>query len=267
MKKTIILLITTLLLLIAVGCNSRDNKSNYNYTWDYETEEYKNMNVSDLISLRDKLIDDELKGLSKSDYEQQKKEILGNNNYQLVGFVNCLYTAMPEKDKLIKQIKLIKYLDSLDSGIDPAGEFIYQTNMNYQLNEFFTINNLWTEENKEKQCFDPTILVDNFEKIYEYTDLNKYLVFELIRSSYGDYTGKSISLEKEIFLLNELKNINDKKSDNRLVDEDYEKNLFLSHLRSMKTEFESKLKEEKLSQIEKENIKSNIELINNLIKN
>lgn len=267
MKKTIIVLISISILLISSGCNSSNNKVKYNHTWDYETKEYKNMNVSDLITLRDKLIDDELKGLSKSDYNQQKKEILGDDIYQLVGFVNCLYTDMSEKDNLIKQIKLIKYIDSLDYGINPCGEFIYQTNINYQSNEFFTINNLWTKENKEKQCFDPTILVDNFEKIYEYTDLNKYLVFELIRSSYGDYTGKSMSLEEEIVLLNKIKDINDKKTDSRLVNKEYEKNLFLGSLNYMKYISESRLKEDNLSNSEKENIRSDLELINDLIKN
>lgn len=265
MKKAVIVFMSVIILLIVVKCIFYNNKDQYSHTWDYETKEYKNMNVNDLIRLRDKLIDDELKGLPKSDYEQQKKEILGNENYQLVGFVNCLYTNMSEKDKLIKQVKLIKYVDSLDYGINPVGEFIYQTNMNYQLNEFFIINNLWTKENKEKQCFDPDILVDNFEKIYEYTDLNKYLVFESTRSSYGDYTDKSISLEKEVFLLNKLKGINDKRFDNRSVDKEYEKNIFFSHLISMKIEFESKLKEENLSKVEKENIKLYLELINNLI--
>lgn len=267
MKKIIITLMSISILLIFVGCNSSNNKDKHNHTWDYETKEYKNMNVSDLIALRDKLIDDDLKGLPKSHYDQQKKEILGDDIYQLVGFVNCLYTDMSEKDKLIKQIKLIKYLDSLDYGINPCGEFIYQTNINYQLNEFFTINNFWTKENKEKQCFDPAILVDNLEKIYEYTDLNKYLVFELIRSSYGDYTDKSISLEEEIVLLNKIKDLNDKKTDSRLVNKEYEKNLFLGSINYMKYISESKLKENNLSNNEKKDIQSDLELMNDLIKN
>ncbi|WP_270942386.1 hypothetical protein [Romboutsia lituseburensis] len=267
MKKTIIVLINISILLISSGCNSSNNKVKYNHTWDYETKEYKNMNVSDLITLRDKLIDAELKGLPKSDYEQQKKEILGNENYQLVGFSNCFYTHMSKKDKLIKQIKLIKYVDSLDYGINPCGEFIYQTNMNYQLNEFFIINNLWTKENKEKQCFDPDVLVDNFEKIYEYTDLDKYNVFDFVHSSYNYYSDKSITLEKESILLNKFKNIKDKKSDNKLADIKFHKNYFLMDLKFMKERFESKLKEDNLSNSEKENVKSDLELINDLIKN
>ena len=55
------------------------------------------MNSSDLVKLRDKLIDGELKGLQKSDYEQQKRQFLGNDNYQLVGFINCLYSDVSEK--------------------------------------------------------------------------------------------------------------------------------------------------------------------------
>lgn len=267
MKKIIITLMSISILLIFVGCNSFNSKDKYNHTWEYETKEYKNMNASDLINLRNKLIDAELKGLPKSDYEQQKKEILGNENYQLVGFVNCFYTNMPEKDNLIKQIKLIKYVDSLDYGINPCGEFIYQTNMNYQLNEFLTINNLWTKKNKEKQCFDPDILLDNFEKIYEYTDLDKYIIFDLVHSSYSDYTGKSISLEKESILLNKFKNIKDKKYNNKLADIKFHKNYFLVNLKSIKGRFESKLKEYNLSNSEKENIKSDLELMNDLIKN
>lgn len=266
MKKIITTLMSISILLISIGCDFFNNKDKYNHTWEYETKEYKNMNASDLINLRDKLIDAELKGLPKNDYEQQKKEILGNENYQLVGFSNCFYTHMSEKDNLIKQIKLIKYVDSLDYGINPCGEFIYQTNMNYQLNEFFTINNLWTKENKEKQCFDPNILVDNFEKIYEYTDLDKYIIFDLIHSSYSDYTGKSITLEKESVLLNKFKNIKDKKYNNKLADIKFHKNYFLVNLKSIKGRFESKLKENNLSNSEKENIKSDLQLIKDLIK-
>lgn len=267
MKKIIITLMSISILLIFVGCNSSNNKDKHNHTWDYETKEYKNMNVSDLITLRDKLIDAELRGLPKSDYEQQKKEILGSENYQLVGFVNCFYTDMPEKDKLIKQVKLIKYVDSLDYGINPCGEFIYQTNINYQLNEFFTINNLWTKKNEETQCFNPDILVDNFEKIYEYTDLDKYNIFDLIHSSYNYYSDKSITLEKESILLNKFKNIKDKKSDNKLANIKFHKNYFLMDLKFMKDRFESRLKEDNLSSNERDNIKSDLELMNDLIKN
>lgn len=262
MKKTIIVFMSMVISLIFVGCNPSDNKDKYIHTWDYQTKEYKNMNSSDLVKLRDKLIDDELKGLKKNDYNQQKKEILGNDNYQLVGFANFLYSNMSETDKLIKQIKLIKYSDSMDYGINPVGEFMNQTNINYQLNEFFTINKLWSKENKEKQYFNPDVLVDNFEKIYEYTDLNKYMVFNLIYFSYSDYAGKEIPVEKQATLLNKLKNIKDKKFNDRLVNKEFEKNLFLNNIKLIKTTFESRLNEENLSEIEKENIKSSLELIN-----
>ncbi|MBO3445259.1 DUF4972 domain-containing protein [Clostridium sp. CCUG 7971] len=262
MKKAIIVFMSMVISLISVGCNSSDNNDKYVHTWDYETKEYKNMNSSDLVKLRDKLIDEELKGLKKGDYDQQKKEILGNGNYQLVGFVNCLYSNMSQKDKLIKQIKLIKYSDSIDYGINPVGEFMNQTNINYQLNEFFTINKLWSKENKEKQYFNPDLLVDNFEKIYEYTDLNKYMVFNLVYFSYSDYAGEEIPIEKQATLLNKLKNIKNKKFDDRLVNKEIEKKLFLNNIKFIKTEFESRLKEENLSEIEKENIKSSLELIN-----
>ncbi len=266
MKKTIIVFMSMMISLIFVGCNPSSNKDNYTHTWDYETKEYENMSVSDLVKLRDKLIDDNFKGLEKSDYEQQKIQFLGNDNYQLVGFINCLYSDVSEKNNLIKQIKIMKYLDSINYFINSGGEFMNQTNINYQLNEFFTINKLWSKENKEKQYFNPDILVDNFEKIYEYTDLNKYMVFNLIYFSYSDYAGKEIPLEKQATLLNKLKNIKDKKFDDRLVNKEFEKKLFLNNIKLIKTTFESKLNEENLSEIEKENIKSSLELIKNLIK-
>ena len=71
----------------------------------------------------------------------------------------------------------MKYLDSINDFINSGGEFMNQTNINYQLNEFFTINKLWSKENKEKQAT----------------------------------------------LLNKLKNINDKKFDDRLVDKEFGK--------------------------------------------
>lgn len=69
----------------------------------------------------------------------------------------------------------MKYLDSINDFINSGGEFMNQTNISYQLNEFFTINKLWSKENKEKQAT----------------------------------------------LLNKLKNINDKKFDDRLVDKEF----------------------------------------------
>ncbi len=264
MKKTIIIFMSMVISLIFVGCNPSSNKDKYTHTWDYETKEYENMSVSDLVKLRDKLIDDNFKGLEKSDYEQQKRQFLGNDNYQLVGFINCLYSNVSEKNNLIKQIKIIKYLDSINDFINSGGEFIYMTNINSQLNEFFTINKLWSEENKKNQCFDAYILTDNFEKIYEYTDLNKYVLFDLVINSYND--NKQIPAERKADLLDRFKKLKDKKYDDRLMNKEFRKNFYIHDIISLKEDLEFKLNKENLSEIEKENIKSSLELIKNLIK-
>ncbi|RDY22649.1 hypothetical protein CHF27_012305 [Romboutsia maritimum] len=261
MKKTIIVCMSMIISLIFVGCNSSGNKDTYTHTWDYETKEYKNMSVRDLVKVRDKLVDDNFKGLEKSDYELQTRQFLGKEDYQLVGFVNGLYSNMSEKNNLIKQIKMMKYLNYINYFINPGGEFISQTNISYQLNEFFTINKLWSEENKEKQCFKQDILIDNFEKIYEYTDLNKYRVFDLAFNGYND-SYRQLSVEEEADLLNRYKKLNDKKDDERLMDKKSGKNFYMPSTMCLKKEFESKLKESNLSESEKESIKSALELVN-----
>ncbi|WP_147294105.1 hypothetical protein, partial [Romboutsia maritimum] len=235
MKKTIIVVISMVISLTFVGCNSSGNKDTYNHTWDYETKEYKNMSVSELIKLRDKLIDDEYKGIEESYAKEQKKEIFGDGTHQLDGFVNNIYSNMSEKDNLIKQIKLIKYSDAFDYGINPCGEFMYRTNIDYQFSEFFTINKLWSEENKEKRHFDPDVLVDNFEKIYEYTDLSKYEVFNIIITGYCSANGK-ISTEKKATLLNKYVKLNDKKYDDRLMIKGNSKDSYINDLRHLKEE-------------------------------
>ncbi len=73
MKKTIIVFMSMMISLIFVGCNPSSNKDNYTHTWDYETKEYENMSVSDLVKLRDKLIDDNFKRIRKKRLWNNKK--------------------------------------------------------------------------------------------------------------------------------------------------------------------------------------------------
>lgn len=182
-KINIIIFITFIFLLIAllfVFTNKKNdaNKKNIIENSKSSSINLEDLNIDQLIETRDKLIDKNLKDVSDS---QHLKNAILTSDFGLVVYINKTYSNLTEKEKLIKQIKIIEYLNSINDRMDPSGSYFEGANEMYQISQYLI------QKGKDPNYFNSyeslNFLIDNLQDVCNFVDYNKKNVVEGIYSS------------------------------------------------------------------------------------
>lgn len=210
-KVNIIIFITFIFLLIALlfvfinnnfNTNNKndDNKKNVNVIENSESSSMnlEDLNIDQLIKTRDKLIDKNLKDVS--DPQHIKNAIL-TSDWGLVVYIDKTYSNLTEKEKLIKQIKIIEYLNSINDRMDPSGSFFEGANEMYQISQYLI------QKGKDPIYFNSyeslKFLIDNLQDVCNFVDYDAENVVYSIDPSIKP----NLSEEQKTSLNKDLKNI------------------------------------------------------------
>ncbi|EGT5400064.1 hypothetical protein CUA91_17940 [Clostridioides difficile] len=137
------------------------------------------LSIEQLTKIRDKAIDKNLEGLREfgEDSVKQRKDSILNFEFGLVAFVNKNYSNLTEKEKLIRQINIVNYENSINDIMDPSGSFFELANQSYEINEFMLKNKKnykeWSYEYIE-------FLIDHLDELYKFVDFDIKDVIDII---------------------------------------------------------------------------------------
>lgn len=190
-----ILIICAILSAVFIFRNS-DNKS----------QKLEDLNINQLTEIRDKEIDKNLEGLKKLDFtdeeiKERKESILDPDwDSGLVGFVNSNYKDLTEKEKLIREIELVRYVNSDNDVIDPSGEYFYANNQFYQINNYILKNGRSGEFTSYENM---KFAIQNVEDLCKYVDFDCYEIVDM----FNPYNSEKLSNDQKKSLNEEWKKV------------------------------------------------------------
>ena len=170
------------------------------------SENLEELSVEELTEIRDKEIDKNLEGLKKLEYtkdeiQERKKNILDPNcNFGLINFINNKYKNLTEKDKLIREINLVKYIDSTDEIMDAEGEYFFVTNQEYQISEYLLKNGRSGEFTSYENM---KFAIQNVEDLCKYVDFDCYEIVDM----FNPYNSEKLSEDQKKSLNEEWKKV------------------------------------------------------------
>ncbi|HBE9109990.1 TPA: hypothetical protein KSG30_003301 [Clostridioides difficile] len=139
----------------------------------------EDLSIKQLTEIRNKAIDKNLEGLREfgEDIVKKRKDSILNFEFGLVAFVNKNYSNLTEKEKLIRQINIVNYENSINEIMDPSGSFFELANQSYEINEFMLKNKKnykeWSYEYIE-------FLIDHLEELCKFVDFDVKDVIDII---------------------------------------------------------------------------------------
>lgn len=179
--------------------------------WQVTIKEEKldlnNLNMEQLTKIRDKAIDKNLEALSEFGKEvvDERKDGILNYDWGLVSYVDNNYKNLSEKDKLIRQIKIVEYENSINEIMDPSGAFFKYANEAYKISEYLAENkrdaHISSYENLK-------FLIDNLEELCDYVDYELIDLFDMIDPASKD----NLSQDEKEDLYSRLEKINANKT-------------------------------------------------------
>ncbi len=142
----------------------------------------EDLSIKQLTEIRNRAIDKNLEGLREFGEEsiKERKDSILNFEFGLVAFVNKNYSNLTEKEKLIRQINIVNYENSINEIMDPSGLFFKLSNQSYQVNEFMLRSGktyrIWSYEGLN-------FLIDHLEELCKFVDFDVKDVIEIIDPS------------------------------------------------------------------------------------
>lgn len=168
-----------------------------------EKLDLNNLNMDQLTKIRDKAIDKNLEALSEFGKEaiEERKDGILNYDWGLVSYIDNNYKNLSEKDKLIRQIKIVEYENSINEIMDPSGAFFKYANEAYKISEYLAENkrdiHISSYENLK-------FLIDNLEELCDYVDYELIDLFDMIDPASKD----NLSQDEKEDLYSRLEKIN-----------------------------------------------------------
>ncbi|HBF4081820.1 hypothetical protein NQ905_14250 [Clostridioides difficile] len=142
----------------------------------------EDLSIKQLTEIRNRAIDKNLEGLREFGEEsiKERKDSILNFEFGLVAFVNKNYSNLTEKEKLIRQINIVNYENSINEIMDSSGSFFKLSNQSYQVNEFMLRSGktyrIWSYEGLN-------FLIDHLEELCKFVDFDVKDVIEIIDPS------------------------------------------------------------------------------------
>ena len=186
---------------------------------DNKSQKLEDLNINQLTKIRDNEIDKNLEGFKEFDVKdetikQRKESILNPDcDFGLVGFVNSNYKDLTEKEKLIREIELVRYIDSTDEIMDAEGEYFLVTDQEYQISEYLLKNGrdseLMSYENMK-------FAIQNIEDLCKYVNFDCYEIVDM----FNPYNSETLSEDQKKSLNEEWKKVySNKNLDSKLKKE------------------------------------------------
>lgn len=172
-----------------------------------EKLDLNNLNMGQLTKIRDKAIDKNLEALSEFGKEvvEERKDGILNYDWGLVSYIDNNYKNLSEKDKLIRQIKIVEYENYINEIMDPSGAFFKYANEAYKISEYLAENKrdayISSYENLK-------FLIDNLEELCDYVDYELIDLFDMIDPASKD----NLSQNEKEDLYSRLEKINANKT-------------------------------------------------------
>lgn len=172
-----------------------------------EKLDLNNLNMGQLTKIRDKAIDKNLEALSEFGKEvvEERKDGILNYDWGLVSYIDNNYKNLSEKDKLIRQIKIVEYENYINEIMDPSGAFFKYANEAYKISEYLAENkrdaHISSYENLK-------FLIDNLEELCDYVDYELIDLFDMIDPASKD----NLSQNEKEDLYSRLEKINANKT-------------------------------------------------------
>lgn len=150
------------------------------------------LSINRLKEIRDKSIDKNLKDIGELNEDEAKnsKDLILNPKWQsgLVAFINNNYDDLTEKEKLIKEIKIIDYANLLGDRMDPSGIYFEVMNESYQISEYLVKNNkdsnIGTYENLK-------FIIQNIEHVVNFVDYDVRTLILTIKPEFYESLSES----------------------------------------------------------------------------
>ncbi|UEL47183.1 hypothetical protein [Terrisporobacter hibernicus] len=180
-----ILIICAILSAVFIFRNS-DNKS----------KKLEDLNINQLTEIRDKEIDKNLEQLKKLDFtdeeiKERKESILDPDwDFGLVGFVNGNYKDLTEKEKLIREIELVRYINSNNDVMDASGEYFNVINQNIQLRNYLSQNG---RDGEFMSYENMKFVIQNIEDLCKYVDFDSNEIVD----SFNPYNSETLSEDQK----------------------------------------------------------------------
>ncbi|UPA29196.1 hypothetical protein L0P85_11330 [Terrisporobacter glycolicus] len=190
-----ILIICAILSAVFIFRNS-DNKS----------QKLEDLNINQLTEIRDKEIDKNLVQLKKLDFtdeeiKERKESILDPDwDFGLVGFVNGNYKDLTEKEKLIREIELVRYINSNNDVMDASGEYFEVINQNIQLRNYLSKNG---RDGEFMSYENMKFVIQNIEDLCKYVDFDSNEIVD----SFNPYNSEKLSNDQKKSLNEEWKKV------------------------------------------------------------
>lgn len=197
----------SLIVFIVILCTMLSAALIYkNINNDNKSQKLEDLNINQLTKIRDNEIDKNLEQLKKLDFtdeeiKKRKESILDSDwDFGLVGFVNGNYKDLTEKDKLIKEIELVRYVNSGNNIMDPSGEYFNVINQNIQLRNYLSQNGRHGEfMSYENMKF----VIQNIEDLCKYVDFDSNEIVD----SFNPYNSEKLSEDQKKSLNEEWKKV------------------------------------------------------------
>ncbi len=176
---TMILSLSTTVFVFADENTNVKGQDITKYNEEMVSKNLEDLSIEQLIDIRDKAIDKNLEGLREfgEDSVKQRKDSILNFEFGLVAFVNKNYSNLTEKEKLIRQINIVNYENSINDIMDPSGSFFELANQSYEINEFMLKNKKnykeWSYEYIE-------FLIDHLDELCKFVDFDIKDVIDII---------------------------------------------------------------------------------------
>ncbi|WP_018590568.1 hypothetical protein [Terrisporobacter glycolicus] len=175
-------------------------------------ENLDDLSIKELTEIRDKEIDKNLEslkgcGYTKDEIKERKRYILDPDwSPGLVGYINHRYKDLTEKDKLIREIQLVRYVNDSNETMDASGAYFKATNEDYQISSYLS---KYGRSGSFVSYDNMKFLIQNIDELCKYIDFESYEMVDILNpyhsESFSNDQKKSLNEEwKKVYLKENL---------------------------------------------------------------
>lgn len=167
-------------------------------------ENLEDLSIKELTEIRDKEIDKNLEGLkgcgyTKDEIKECKHYILDPDwSSGLVGYINHRYKDLTEKDKLIREIQLVRYVNDSNETMDASGAYFKATNEDYQISSYLSKHG---RSGSFVSYDNMRFLIQHIDELCKYIDFDSYEMVDILNpyhsESFSNDQKKSLNEEWE----------------------------------------------------------------------
>ncbi|MCC3866789.1 hypothetical protein [Terrisporobacter mayombei] len=198
-KIGLILILATLGIstIVFVFANKNDNEkitkspevSNEKKSEKKSPKNLEDLSIKELTEIRDNEIDKNLEKLKELDIDddtikERKHYILDPDwDFGLVGHINLRYKDLTEKDKLIREIQLVRYVNDSNETMDASGAYFKATNEDYQISSYLSKHG---RSGSFVSYDNMRFLIQHIDELCKYIDFESYEMVDILNPDHSE---------------------------------------------------------------------------------